>query len=102
MDCLNRWKGNNKQLKSLFESASQLKAVEAHSKNLAALAEIGIDALSKLKNGTTPDATWINEELATLKAMNKPYAETELCIIPEIEALVKQQLSPLPASYSLF
>jgi hypothetical protein len=58
--------------------------------------------MHKIKNGMTPDATWTNEQLAVLKSSNQSYGETELCIIPEIEALVKQQVAPLPASYPVF
>ena len=99
---LTLWQNNNEELKNLFAGSSQLKAVEEHSKNLSVIAAIGADALENIKNGTTPDTNWTNEKLALLKTVNKSYGETELCIIPEIEALVKQQISPLPASYPVF
>lgn len=99
---LTLWQNNNDALKNLFAGSSQLKAVEEHSKNLSVIAAIGTEALDNIKNGTTPGANWTNEKLAALKTANKSYAETELCIVPEIEALVKQQMSPLPASYPVF
>ena len=101
MAFLMRWQNNHEQLKNLFAYSSQLKAVEEHSKNLAAVSAIGIDALRKIKAGGSPDANWTNEKLAILKSANKSYGETELCIIPEIEALVSQRLAPLPASYPI-
>jgi hypothetical protein len=42
------------------------------------------------------------KNFAILKAANTSFGETKLCIIPEIETLVKQQLTPLPASYPVF
>jgi len=98
---LNLWQKNNDQLRDLFVASSPLRRVQEHSKNLSAIATIGLEALDKLKLGTTDD-NWINEKLAILKAANQVYGETELCIISEIEALVKQQVVPLPATYPVF
>jgi hexosaminidase len=100
-DYLTRWQKNNDQLKDLMVVSPQLKRVEEHSKNLSVVATIGLDALDKLKAGKT-DTNWINEELAILKTASQVHAETELCIIPEIEALVKQQMIPLPLTYPIF
>ena len=98
---LNLWQKNNDQLRDLFVASSPLRRVQEHSKNLSAIATIGLEALDKLKLGMTDD-NWINEKLAILKAANQVYGETELCIISEIEALVKQQVVPLPATYPVF
>ena len=96
------WISNHERIRHLIAGSSQLKAVEKHSENLSNVAAIGIDALKKLKDGAAPDSAWSTEKLNILKEANKPLGETELCIIREIEALVKQQLSPLPASYPMF
>jgi hexosaminidase len=98
---LTLWQKNNEQLKDLFVTSSQLKRVEEHSKNLSAVATSGLEALDKLKAGTI-DTNWINEKLGILKKVNQVYGETELCIIPEIESLVRQQMSPLPVTYPIF
>jgi hexosaminidase len=98
---LTLWQKNNEQLKDLFVTSSQLKRVEEHSKNLSALATLGLEALDKLKAGTS-DTNWINEKLGILKTINQVHGETELCIISEIESLVRQQMSPLPATYPIF
>jgi hexosaminidase len=100
-DYLTRWQKNSDQLKDLLVASAQLKRVEEHSRNLSAVAAIGLEALDRLKAGTS-DANWINEKLAILKTANQVYAETELSIIPEIEAIVKQQMIPLPATYPIF
>ena len=99
---LQQWQNNHEQLKSLFGSSSQLKLVEQHSKNLSAIAAIGLKTLDKIKNGITPDENWTNQQMAILKEADKAYGQTELSIIPEIESLIKQQLVPLPESYALF
>jgi len=98
---LTQWQKNNDQLKNLFVTSPQLKRVKEHSINLSTLAAIGLEALDKLKAGTA-DTNWMNERLTILKNSSQAYGETELCIIPEIEALVKQQLTPLPNTYPIF
>jgi len=98
---LNLWQKNNDQLKDLFVTSPQLKRVEEHSKNLSVIATIGLEAIDKLKSGTA-DSNWINEKLSVLKNTNQVYGETELSVIPEIETLVRQQMTPLPAAYSIF
>jgi hexosaminidase len=95
------WKDNNARLQSLFAGSAALRRVEEHSKNLSVVAAIGLNALNKLKDGVT-DSAWTGEQLAMLKSANQPFGETELCIIPEIEALVKGNLEPLPSSYPVF
>jgi len=101
-DYLTQWANNHEPIKPLIATSSQLKAVEKHSENLSVVAAIGIEALKKIKEGSSIDSTWLNEKLNILKTAGKPVAETELCIVREIEALVKQQLLPLPASYPSF
>jgi hexosaminidase len=98
---LQLWQNNNDQLKDLFVTSTQLKRVEEHSKNLSVIATLGLEAIDKLKSGTT-DLNWINEKLNILKTTNQVYGETELSVIPEIEALVRQQMIALPATYSIF
>jgi hexosaminidase len=100
-DYLMQWQKNNDQLKDLLVVSPLLKRVGEHSKNLSVIATIGLEALDRLKAGTS-DTNWINEKLAILKTANQAYGETELCIVPEIEALVKQQMIPLPATYPIF
>jgi hexosaminidase len=98
---LTMWQKNNGQLKDLFAASPPLKRVEEHSKNLSVIATIGLEALDKLKTGAA-DGNWVNEKLGILKTASQVFGETELCVIPEIESLVKQQLEPLPVSYPIF
>jgi hexosaminidase len=98
---LTLWQTNDAQLENVFLRSPQLKAIQEHSKNLSVIATTGLDALNRIKDAD-PDTNWINEKLGILKKANQTYGDTELCIIPEIEGLVKQQATPLPASYPLF
>jgi len=95
------WQNNDAHLENVCASSPQLKTIQELSKNLSVIATIGLDALNRIKEAD-PDTNWINEKLGVLKKANQTYGDTELCIIPEIEGLVKQQATPLPASYPLF
>jgi hypothetical protein len=46
--------------------------------------------------------TGMQDKFTVSKSVNQAYEETELGIIPEEEALVRQQFVPLPASYPIF
>ena len=96
------WQKNNRQLGNLLMSSAQLKLIQQHSKNLSTIAGLGLEALDKIKAGGAVDAAWVNDKLGILKTANTSYGETELCIVPEIESLVKQQLTPLPVTYPMF
>jgi hexosaminidase len=102
MDYLSAWQHESEKLKDLFNTSDQLKAVQPHVENLALIASIGIEAMNKIKEGRAPDSNWIADKENVLKKANQVYGETELCIIPEIESLVKQQMQALPTTYSAF
>jgi hexosaminidase len=95
------WRDNNAQLQPLFADCAALRRVEEHSKNLSVVATIGLNALKQLKDGVT-DLGWPDKQRAILNSANQAFGETELCIIPEIEALVNANLEPLPSSYPVF
>lgn len=99
---LNQWKDNDALLTKAFESSPRLKAVEQHSKDLSAIATIGLNAMKDIESGISPDQSQVSQNLAMLKQADKAYGETELSVIPEIESLIQQKLIPLPASYPLF
>ena len=99
---LNSWKANNEQLEIYLGSIDQLKKIQAHSKNLSIIAAVGLEAIDKIKSGNGPSVDWVSDAQAKLKTAAQAYGETELAIVAEIEALVKQQLAPLPATYPVF
>ncbi len=99
---LTLWQNNDQQLEHLFSGSGSLEKVRVHSRNLSLVAALGKSAFEKIKTGTTPSAEWITECMAVIKNAKQPYGETELDIIPEVEALIRQQMVPLPEGYSLF
>jgi hexosaminidase len=98
---LKQWQQINTDLQPLFSQSLQLKKVEQHSKNLAILASIGLEAMEKNKMGQISE-TWQKEKLEIINGAGKPYGETELSVLPEIKALVTGVLDPLPKAYAAF
>ena len=96
------WQQNDVQLQPVFADNKRLLEVQDHSKNLAAAAAIGLDALDKIDKGTVNDAGWVKQQSDTLDLLGKAHNETEIAVIPEIMALVTGHLAPEPASYSVF
>ena len=96
------WKNNHEELSGLFAKSSIARNVEVHSNNLSAIATIGLDALNKIKEGKTYDSDHLTKTMDILKTAGGTEGETELCILPEIESLVKQKISPLPETYPVF
>jgi hexosaminidase len=99
---LTNWQQNDALLQPLFAGNKRLLDVQDHSKNLAAAAVIGLDALNKIDNGAQADTTWIQQQSNALDTYGKAHSETEIAVIPEIAALVTGHLAPEPASYSAF
>jgi hexosaminidase len=97
-----KWLNNHDALNDLFANSAILKNVESHSKDLSMIAAIGLDALGKLKQEKGIDADNLNKTMDILKTAARAEGETELCIIPEIEALVNQKMSQLPDTYPVF
>lgn len=99
---LTKWQENDAKVKDVLTSSNQLLKIQEHSKNLSLVAALGREALAKIKSNSKPSPEWINESMNVLKSASQASGQTELAIIPEIESLIKQQMSPLPASYSLY
>ncbi|MDB4920207.1 beta-N-acetylhexosaminidase [Mucilaginibacter sp.] len=96
------WQQNDVQLQLVFADNKRLLEVQDHSKNLAAAAAIGLDALGKIDKGNANDTDWVKQQSDTLDIFGKAHNETEIAVIPEIIALVTGHLAPEPASYSVF
>ena len=91
------WKNNDDLLKPLIPGNRRLKEVEEQSKNLSAAAAIALEAMDK-----TGDANWTKHQLDKLAAFEKPRSETEIAVLPEIEALVSGKFVAEPGVYSQF
>ncbi|MBS1525202.1 MAG: family 20 glycosylhydrolase [Bacteroidetes bacterium] len=99
---LTAWQQNDAGMQPLFAGNKRLMEVQDHSKNLAAAAAIGLDALDRADKNTPADGTWVQQKANALDAYSRAHYETEIAVIPEIAALVTGHLAPEPASYSAF
>ncbi len=101
-DILYSWSKNHGRIDSLLKSNPRLNDIIIHSKNLSELARIGIKALDFLHMNTKPPLNWSSDKLAVIRAASESHAEVELSIVPEIEALVRQKLTPEQKGGQLF
>jgi len=99
-DCFQKWIRSADQLEN--SKQQQLAKVNTHVQNLRKVAEVGLEALSKLKSGQSPTPEWLQEKTAVIADANKPQAETEITVLNDVLALVKQQAVPLPAGFPVF
>lgn len=96
------WQQNDTYMKPLFAGNNRLKEIEEHSKNLSAAAAIGLAVLDRMDKGIANDAAWVKQQSDALGIYEKAHNETEIAVIPEMEALVLQHMVPEPASYPSF
>ena len=99
---LNEWAASFDQLKPLFESSILAKEIMQHSKNLSSLSAACLKAMDFLKAGIQPTDQWLKDQQALLESAKGSYGEVELSVLPELSAIISQQLNPLPSSYPLF
>ena len=96
------WSVNYKQLKPLFASSALADEIEPHSKWLSELSTICLEAMDMIQAGKQPGTEWLADKQAVLKAAAGTQGDVELSVLPELTALITQQLTPLPDSYPLF
>lgn len=82
--------------------ADGLKEVAGHAQQLAAVAAAGLKALDQRDKGEALSAGQLAEADALLKAADTNDGETEIAVLPELEALFHGSLAPEPSSYPLF
>jgi len=94
---LNLWKNNHILLQKTIQQAPALREIETLSADLAAVSQIGLEALAYISakrqdnetSSATPAPNWYNNSLAALQAAKKPRGKTELMVVSGIEDLVK-------------
>lgn len=99
---LNNWIGLPVALRNCFKSNAIAREVENHAKNLSDLSKACLELLALQKEGKTADSSWISKQKQSLKEASKVYGDTELAVLPELEALINGKLAPLPKAYVLF
>lgn len=85
---LQAWQANHAGLQQLAARSPVLQEIVPQSENLAAVAQIGLQALGVLCDGAKVEAGWAALARERLAAAKKPVAETELMVVPAIEKLV--------------
>jgi hexosaminidase len=99
---LEKWKAHRTALEPLINKGLTGSGINENSKYLYTAAVIGLEAFKMLKNKEKPSADWVKQRTDALNEIKKVYGEVELCIVPEIKALVDQQLAAEPANYPIF
>jgi hexosaminidase len=99
---LMRWSKNDALLGIYFAQSADLAEVAENAQKLTALANAGLQALDQFDHGSTLTADQLAADDALIKSAQAGAGETEIAVLPEIEALIHQNLIPEPASYPLF
>ncbi|HHS12151.1 MAG TPA: beta-hexosaminidase [bacterium] len=84
---LTLWKGNHGRLKPVIRQAPVLKEVESLSRDLSVLAEIGLEALKRMRSDE--DDRWIARQETVLQAAKAPRGGLELMVVDSVEKLVR-------------
>ena len=100
--CLELWSKNDALLAPYLAQSKELAEAAGHSKRLAALADAALKALDPLQRGKALSAAQLAEADALLKAAQAGDGETEIAVLPEIEAFFHGSLPPEPSTYPLF
>ncbi|MGA7523410.1 MAG: beta-N-acetylhexosaminidase [Acidobacteriaceae bacterium] len=99
---LKRWSKNDAALRPYFAQSADLAEVAGNSKNLAALARAGLQALDQFDRGSALNPDQLAADDALIKSAQAGAGETQIAVLPEIQALIHQNLVPEPTSYPLF
>ncbi|MBN1999073.1 family 20 glycosylhydrolase [candidate division KSB1 bacterium] len=89
-ETLDVWNANHDKLLTTIGISPVLKEIESLSADLSACAQIGLEAIALVENGTRADEDWIKEKLETLEKAKAPRGQTELMIVSAVEKLVKR------------
>jgi hexosaminidase len=82
------WRDNRAAFARLADQAPALAEATPLSDDLAEMGAIGLDALSCLSRGITPDAAWRDARLATLAQIARPKAALEFPFVAAMRELV--------------
>ncbi len=84
-----RWKENDARLEKIIDRSPILREIRPISRNLSAIASIGIDALNYITHSTKASPNWVKANLAKIGTDSAPCAEVELMVVSPIESLVR-------------
>jgi hexosaminidase len=96
------WLANDALLQRYFAKSEDLREVRSQSANLACLARAGLTVLDSSKSGSSTSGLSSNGLGEIVKEAKVSHGETEIAILPEIDALIQGKLEPEPKVYPLF
>ncbi len=99
---LSLWQQNDRRLSPYWTQSSNLQQVSGHSKSLAALSAATLKALDRQQQGQPLSTAELAGADALLKSAQTTDGQTEIAVLPEIEAIFHGTLPPEPGSYPLF
>jgi len=85
---LSRWQANDAALEPVLADSFLLQEAIPLSKDLAAVASAGIEALDFVASGSKADRAWVTQKHALLDNAAKARAELLLTIVPPVQKLV--------------
>jgi hexosaminidase len=85
---LNKWTANHEVLMKTIESHTVLKEIYPLSEHLAAISQIGLQAMLYIETNKKPEKAWNDSANNKLKLAAKPVAQTEIAVVKEIKKLV--------------
>jgi hexosaminidase len=89
------WRDNNEKLRPILEDSILLKEIIPLSKDVASLADVGLQALNYIENDQKPPQSWLESLSSLLNRPQKPECELQIMIVPAISKLVEAALHPL-------
>ena len=90
-----KWRDNDAALRPVLEDSFLLKEIIPLSKEMALLAEAGLQALDYLEKKEQPPMSWLDNLLPLLTPPEKPEYELEIMIVPAIRKLAEAARPPL-------
>jgi hexosaminidase len=84
-----RWKNNHPLVLPFLAASPALREVEILSQALESTAAAGLEALSLLISGKTPDKSWLEAQRQLLSEAKKPKAHCALAVTGAVEKLVE-------------
>jgi hexosaminidase len=89
------WRNNHQTLKPVLEDSPLLEEIVPLSEDVAALSDIGLQALDYLEKGQKAPLSWMDKALPLLSRPQKPEHELVIKIVPAIRELVYAAQPPL-------
>jgi hexosaminidase len=85
---LTRWRDNNALFMPYAVSSSLLNGTAELSADLAQIASIGLEALTRIEQGQRGDEAWLSGKLAQLDALAKPKLEVVHASVRPVRLLI--------------